>query len=139
MSCRGAAVGSICIFLVSSSLQPYAVTVKTLSPQGGGGHTLFECYLVAKDSMAFELERCGGMNTCAAPLSGYLSPRLTLQHSLRGREEKKSTAEQGKYPKDVSHVVSPGSEVRGQNGRVCQVLSGADKPMEVLLNAYLAT
>lgn len=113
MSCRGAAVGSICIFLVSSSFKPYAVTVKTLSPQGGGGHTLFECYLVAKDSMAFELERCGGMNTCAAPLSGYLSPRLTLQHSLRGREEKKSTAS-----KESIRKTSPMLSVRGQRSEV---------------------
>lgn len=161
-------VGLICIFSLSvgeddvsvghldKALQSSgALTVKqkTLSPQGGGvrrrvGDTLFDCYLVAKDSMAFELERCGGMNTCApSPPSekrkkqktpGYLSPCLTLRHSAREQEEKRSAAEKGKYPR----VVSQGSEARGRHGGVwgvCQVLSGADKPVEGLLNAYLAT
>lgn len=90
------------------------------------GDTLFDCYLVAEGSMAFELERCGGMNTCTTPrpcwkMPGYLSPRLSLQHSARGREEKSCAAEKGKYPRDVSRVVSLGSGVRCRH---CGGMSG---------------
>lgn len=46
---------------------------------------------------------------------GYLSPRLTLRHSTRGREEKGSAAEKGEYPRDVSQVVTPGSGVKGRH------------------------
>lgn len=80
------------------------------------GDTLFDCYLVAKGSVAFELERCGGMNTCVAPPLRYLSPCLSVRHSAKGREEKSCAAEKGTYPRDVSRVVSAGSGVRGRHG-----------------------
>lgn len=47
---------------------------------------------------------------------GYLSPGLTLRHSTRGREERRSAAEKGEYSRDVSRVVSPGSGVKGRHG-----------------------
>lgn len=108
------------------------------------GDTLFDCYLVAKDSMPFELERCGGMNTCAAPTP--LKKALDTFHlvSLCGtqRGARKKRAEQRR--KESIRETSPGLSVWGQGSEVgtggaCQVLSGADKPMEGLLNAYLAT
>ncbi|CAB1416829.1 unnamed protein product, partial [Pleuronectes platessa] len=84
-----------CAACGSGSLKPGALTVKqkTLSPQGGD--TLFDCRPVAKDSMAFELERCGGMNTCAPPRSENAWIPFTLSHSVAlsegpGRKEERS-------------------------------------------------
>lgn len=70
--------------------------------------------------MAFELERCGGMNTCVGPSLrkrlDTFSPCLSLWHSARSQEEKSSAAEKGKYLRDVSRVVSLGSGVKGRHG-----------------------
>lgn len=87
----------------------------------GGWDTLFDCYAVAKGSMAFELERCGGMNTCAtrspapSPLPrkslGYLSPCLRLRHSASGREEKSRKVSRGR-------LLDCQSGVRGQRSQL---------------------
>lgn len=89
--------------------------------------------------MAFELERCGGMNTCTPP---PLRKRLDTFHLVslcgtqRGSEKKRGVQRRKESIRELS-VRGQGSKV-GTEG-VCQVLSGADKPMEGLLNAYLAT
>lgn len=93
--------------------------------------------------MAFELESCGGMNTCAAP---PLIKRLDTFHLVslcgtqRGAEKKREVQRR----KESIRETSPRLSVQGQGSKVgtegvCQVLSGADKAMEGLLNAYLAT
>lgn len=97
------------------------------------GDTLFDCYLVAKGSVAFELERCGGMNTCVAPLSENAWIPFTLSQSAalsEGSRRKESCSGERK----VSEKRLPGcqSGVRGSEvgtEGVCQVLSGADKPV----------
>lgn len=110
----------------------------------GVGDTLFGCYLVAKDSMAFELERCGGMNTCAPPSSPR--KRLDTFHlvSLCGTQREAEKKREEERRKESIREMSTELSVWGQGSKVstegvCQVLSGADKPMEGLLNAYLAT
>lgn len=98
--------------------------------------TLFDCYLVAKDFVAFELERCAGMNTCTAPPFYPVSLCSTQQGAEKKRDEEQR--------KESITETSPGLSLRGQGSEVgmegvCQVLSGADKPTEGLLNAYLET
>lgn len=125
---------NMCIFIVRGwgwreyeafglgSLKPSALTVKqkALSPQGGGRGT--HCLAATWLLRAQWLLNLRGVEawTPAWPPSqktpGYLSPRLSLRHSARGREEKSCAAEKGKYPRDVSRVVSPGSGVKGRHG-----------------------
>lgn len=93
------------------------------------GDTLFDCYLVAKGSVAFELERCGGMNTCVAPPSDTF--HLVSVCGTQRRAEKKRAAQRRK---ERIRETSPGLSVRGRGSEVgtegvCQVLSGADKQM----------
>lgn len=86
--------------------------------------TLFDCCLAAEGSVAFELERCGGMNTCATPtpaprrrhhlsrprwkMPGYLSPRLSQR-----RKEQRGGG------RKVSEKHLPTCQVRGQRSQGC--------------------
>lgn len=99
----------------------------------GVGDTLFDCYLVAKGSLAFELERCGGMNTCTAPPLRKCMDTFHLVSvcsTQRGPEKKRAA----RWRKESIQETSPRLSVWGQGAKitaegVCQVLSGADKPM----------
>lgn len=91
-------------------------TEDTVASGWGVGDTLFDCYLVAKDSMAFELERCGGMNTCAAPLSENAWIPFTLSLSVALSEGPRRKEERSGERKVSDSCQSPGSGVRGRRG-----------------------
>lgn len=82
------------------------------------GDVLFDCYLVAKGSMAFELERCGGMNTCrTSPLPAWIPFTSSQSAALSEKKRAARQRKKGKHPRDFSPVVSLGSGVRGQQLR----------------------
>lgn len=80
--------------------------------------TLFDCYLVAKDFLAFELERCAGMNTCVAPLSANAWIPFTLSHSAALSKRPRRKEERSRERK-VSESRLPGchsgSGVKGRH------------------------
>lgn len=88
----------------------------------GAADTLFECYMFAKDSVAFELERCGGMNTCVdpPPTPPHLRIPFSSSHSAalsEGLRRKEERSGEKKVSKDASQIVSLGSGgVKGHCG-----------------------
>lgn len=92
--------------------------------------------------MAFELERCGGMNTCTSPppqTPHSLRIPFTLSHSAalsKWLKRKGERAEKRKFPKTPPRLSVWGQRSEVSMEGVCQVLSGADKPMESLFTAY---
>lgn len=129
----------------SGSLKPSALTVKqkTLSPQGGGGWHIV--WLVASLLRAQWLLNLRGVEAWT-PAWPPLRKRLDTFHLVSGcgtqRGAEKKRAERRR--KESIRESSPRLSVWGQGSKVgmegvCQVLSGADKPVLGLLNAYLAT
>lgn len=109
------------------SFQASALTVeeKTPSPQGGGGRHIVWLLHGCEGFNGFWTWEVWRHEHLHDPLPrslppprkslGYLSPCLRLRHSASGREEKSCAAEKGKYPRDVSWAVSPGSGVKGRS------------------------
>lgn len=80
---------------------------------------LFDCYLVAKGSMAFELEKCGGMNTCTTPPTPHpLDTFHLVSVCSTQREAKKKRAAQRR--KESIPEISPKLSVWGQGSKVDQ-------------------
>lgn len=126
------AAGFVCIFyfqlrgrgrpeqelLDLGSLKPSALAA---SPRGGGGWRIVWMLHVCEGLNGFwTWEVWRHEHLCDPPLlpstSGYLSARLTLQHSARGWEEKRSAAEKRKFLKTPHRLSVWGQGVKGQRG-----------------------
>lgn len=111
--------------------------------RGGGREALFDCYLLLRVQWLLNLRAVEAWTPAGPPPLCLDAFHLVSVCSTQREAEKKGAArrrKKGKHRWGFSPVVS--LRVRSQRStteEVCQVLSGADKPMYGLLHAYLLT